>query len=171
MNARLVPQPEPRSNEVAEWIEAFGEVLAAEGPQGAAKLLAVVFKHAIEAGVHLPVQLNIPYVNTIPVSEEGPYPGDLVLERRVNALVRWNAMAMVHCQNKKDPGIGGHISTYSSLATLLEVGYNHFFHANHGEEPGDFVYFQGHASPGVYARGYLEGRISQEQIGRASCRE
>src|SRR6185437_10689194 len=76
----------------------------------------------------------------------------------------WNAMAMVHRQNKKDPGIGGHISTYSSLATMLEVGYNHFFHATHGDEPGDFVYFQGHASPGVYARGYLEGRISQQQV-------
>jgi pyruvate dehydrogenase E1 component len=86
------------------------------------------------------------------------------MERRIKSLIRWNAMAMVHRQNKKDPGIGGHISTYSSLATLLEVGYNHFFHATHGDEPGDFVYFQGHASPGIYARGYLEGRISQQQI-------
>jgi pyruvate dehydrogenase E1 component len=111
MNARLSPQPEPPFDEVAEWIEAFNEVLAAEGRQAAANLLAAVSQHATEAGVHLPVQLNTPYVNTIPASEEEPYPGDLTMERRINALVRWNAMAMVHCQNKKDPGIGGHIST------------------------------------------------------------
>jgi pyruvate dehydrogenase E1 component len=114
--------------------------------------------------VDVPVHLNTPYVNTIPVEEESPYPGDRAMERRIKSLIRWNAMAMVHRQNKKDPGIGGHISTYSSLATLLEVGYNHFFHATYGEEPGDFVYFQGHASPGIYARGFLEGRISQQQI-------
>ena len=83
------------------------------------------------------------------------------MERRIKSLIRWNAMAMVHRQNKKDPGIGGHISTYSSLATLLEVGFNHFFHANYGDQPGDFVYFQGHASPGVYARAFLEGRLTR----------
>jgi pyruvate dehydrogenase E1 component len=142
-----MPQPAPSSDEVGEWIEAFDELLAAEGPQGAASLLAVVSKHATKAGVHLPVQLNTPYVNTIPASEEEPYPGDLALERRINAFVRWNAMAMVHCQNKKDPGIGGHISTYSSAVTLFEVGFNHFFRACYGDQPGDFVYLQGHAAP------------------------
>ena len=96
-------------------------------------------------------------------TEEVPYPGDRKLERRIKSLIRWNAMAMVHRQNKKDPGIGGHISTYSSLATLLEVGFNHFFHASYGDEPGDLIYFQGHASPGVYSRAFLEGRLSEEQ--------
>ena len=93
-----------------------------------------------------------------------PYPGDRDLERRIESLIRWNAMAMVHGQNKKDAGIGGHISTYSSLATLLEVGFNHFFHASYGDQPGDFIYFQGHASPGVYARAYLEGRFDDERL-------
>ncbi len=89
------------------------------------------------------------------------YPGDRTLEKRVEALIRWNAMAMVHGQNKKDAGIGGHISTYSSLATLLEVGFNHFFRAKYvrAEQPGDFIYFQGHASPGVYARALPGGPL------------
>src|SRR5437764_2199722 len=86
------------------------------------------------------------------------------METRVEALRRWNAMAMVHRQNKKDSGIGGHLSTYSSLATLLEVGFNHFFHSTYGDQPGDLIYFQGHASPGVYARAFLEGRITEKQV-------
>src|ERR1700732_1849871 len=149
--------------EVSEWIEAFDDVIATDWEQGA-ELLAALKQRAREAGVPRPRELITPSRNTIPQHEEVAYPGDRSLERRVEALIRWNAMAMVHRQNKKDSGIGGHISTYSSLATLLEVGFNHFFHATYGDEPGDFVYFQGHASPGVYARGYLEGRISQEQI-------
>jgi pyruvate dehydrogenase E1 component len=114
--------------------------------------------------VPTPSELISPYQNTIPKHDEVPYPGDRSLERRVEALIRWNAMAMVHGQNKKDAGIGGHISTYSSLATLLEVGFNHFFRAKYGEEPGDFIYFQGHASPGVYARAYLEGRFDDDRL-------
>src|SRR5438046_3793980 len=94
-----------------------------------------------------------------PGRKEATYPGDRLLERRIESLMRWNAMAMVHHQNKRDPGIGGHISTYSSLATLLEVGFNHFFHAKYGDQPGDFIYLQGHASPGIYARAFLEGRL------------
>ena len=103
-------------------------------------------------------------MNTIPVEEEDPYPGDRAIERRIKSLVRWNAMAMVVRANKYDPGIGGHISTYASLATLLEVGHNHFFHARYGDQPGDLVYFQGHASPGVYARAYLEGRLTDKHL-------
>jgi len=134
------------------------------GTRRGTQLLEALSRRAREAGVDIPVQLNTPYLNTIPVEEEHPYPGDRVLERRIKSLIRWNAMAMVHRQNKKDPGIGGHISTYSSLATLLEVGFNHFFHATYGDQPGDFVYFQGHASPGVYARAFLEGRLTREQV-------
>src|SRR5207237_3753065 len=109
-------------------------------------------------------QLNTPYLNTIPVEEDVLCPGDRALERRIKSLIRWNAMAMVHRQNKKDKGIGGHISTYSSLATLLEVGFNHFFHATYNDQPGDFVYFQGHASPGVYSRAFLEGRLTEKHL-------
>jgi pyruvate dehydrogenase E1 component len=164
MNAKHAAALEPDHEEILEWIEAFDEVIDQEGPGQGTRLLDALTRRARQTGVDVPVQLNTPYVNTIPVEEEFPYPGDRAMERRIKSLIRWNAMAMVHRQNKKDPGIGGHISTYSSLATLLEVGYNHFFHATYGEEPGDFVYFQGHASPGIYARGYLEGRISQEQV-------
>src|SRR5215472_5836207 len=154
----------PDVQEVDEWLEAFDQVVEEEGPSGAAHLLHALTQRARKAGVDVPVQLNTPYVNTIPAEDESPYPGDRGLERRIKSLIRWNAMAMVHRQNKKDAGIGGHISTYSSIATLLEVGFNHFFHASYGDQPGDFVYFQGHASPGVYARAFLEGRISQAQV-------
>src|SRR4029077_20403535 len=164
MNAKPAAALEPDYEEIMEWIEAFDEVVDQEGPSQGTRLLDALTKRARQAGVDVPVQLNTPYINTIPVEEEVPYPGDRAMERRIKSLIRWNAMAMVHRQNKKDPGIGGHISTYSSLATLLEVGYNHFFHGSFGDEPGDFVYFQGHASPGVYARAFLDGRLSQEQV-------
>ena len=153
-----------REAEAGEWLEAFDEVIDQEGSHRGCELLTALMDRARASGVKVPVQLNTPYINTIPVEEELSYPGDRLLERRIKSLIRWNAMAMVHRQNKKDPGIGGHISTYSSLATLLEVGFNHFFHARYGDQPGDFIYFQGHSSPGVYARAYLEGRLSEEQV-------
>ena len=149
--------------EMAEWVEAFDQVVKA-GNGEAAELLGALRSRAAEVGVRVEGALTTHYKNTIAPENELPYPGDRPLERRVEALIRWNAMAMVHSQNKKDPGIGGHISTYSSLATLLEVGFNHFFHAKYGAEPGDFVYFQGHASPGVYARAYLEGRFDEARL-------
>jgi pyruvate dehydrogenase E1 component len=153
--------------EVAEWIEAFDEVVANDWEQGAV-LLSALRTRAREAGVPAPGDVVTPYQNTIPKHDEVPYPGDRNLERRIEALLRWNAMAMVHKQNKYDAGIGGHISTYSSQATLLEVGFNHFFHAKYpsakGDQPGDFIYFQGHASPGVYSRAYLEGRFDEARL-------
>jgi pyruvate dehydrogenase E1 component len=153
--------------EVSEWIEAFDEVVANDWEQSA-ELLEALRTRAREAGVPVASELTTPYLNTIPKHDEVPYPGDRKLERRIEALIRWNAMAMVHGQNKKDTAIGGHISTYSSLATLLEVGFNHFFHAKYpttaGDQPGDFVYFQGHASPGVYARAFVEGRLSEKHL-------
>ena len=153
--------------EVQEWIEAFDEVVANDWEQGAA-LLSALRSRAREAGVPAIGDTTTPYLNTIPKHDEVPYPGDRSLERRVEALLRWNAMAMVHKQNKYDAGIGGHISTYSSQATLLEVGFNHFFRAKYpsakGDQPGDFIYFQGHASPGVYARAYLEGRFDEDRL-------
>ena len=159
--------------EVAEWIEAFDEVVAHDWEQGAA-VLSALRTRAREAGVPATSDVTTPYLNTIPKHDEVPYPGDRTLERRVEALLRWNALAMVHKQNKYDAGIGGHIATYSSLATLLEVGFNHFFHAKYAsnqgaaagvpDQPGDFIYFQGHASPGVYARAFLEGRFDEQRL-------
>ncbi|HJZ95217.1 MAG TPA: hypothetical protein VKE70_01845, partial [Candidatus Solibacter sp.] len=136
--------------ETAEWVESLDQIIDQQGPDRAAYLLERLTAHARNNGAELPTHLNTPYVNTIPASEEVPYPGDRAMERRIKSLIRWNAMAMVVRQNKYDAGIGGHISTYASLATLLEVGFNHFFHASYGDQPGDLVYFQGHASPGVY---------------------
>lgn len=159
-----VPVMNDFTQEVSEWIEAFDDVIVAEGPDQGAHLLDALRQRAREAGIAAPSQITTPYMNTIPKHEEVPYPGNRELEERVEALIRWNAMAMVHGQNKKDDGIGGHIATYSSLATLLEVGFNHFFHASYGDQPGDFIYFQGHASPGVYARAYLEGRFDDENL-------
>jgi pyruvate dehydrogenase E1 component len=156
------------SAEVAEWVEAFDQVVAG-GKANGVELLEALRLRGRETGVVLPYRLSTRFRNTISTEEELPYPGDMEIERKIKSLIRWNAMAMVHGQNKKDPGIGGHISTYASLATLLEVGYSHFFHAKYtGEDgnelPGDFIYFQGHASPGVYARAYLEGRLTDEHL-------
>ena len=152
LNERVIDL-DPR--ETAEWMEALDQVLDETGPDRAAYILEQLTERARFSGAELPIHLNTPYVNTIRVEDEVPYPGDRALERRIKSLLRWNAMAMVVRQNKYDPGIGGHISTYASLATLLEVGFNHFFHASYGDQPGDLIYFQGHASPGVYARAFL----------------
>ncbi|HWB98091.1 MAG TPA: pyruvate dehydrogenase (acetyl-transferring), homodimeric type [Bryobacteraceae bacterium] len=150
--------------ETAEWVEALDQVLDEVGPDRAVYLLEKLHERARNSGVDLPIQLNTPYVNTIPPEIELPYPGDRAIERRIKSLTRWNAMAMVVRQNKYDAGIGGHISTYASLATLLEVGFNHFFHAEYDGQPGDLLYLQGHASPGIYARAFLEGRLTEEHL-------
>jgi pyruvate dehydrogenase E1 component len=150
--------------ETSEWVEALDQVIDEAGPDRAAYLLDQLSQRARSLGVHVPVQLNTPYVNTIPPDVEVAYPGDRALERRIKSIIRWNAMAMVVRQNKYDAGIGGHISTYASLATLLEVGFNHFFRAAYGEQPGDLIYFQGHAAPGVYARAFLEGRLNEKLL-------
>ena len=150
--------------ETSEWLEAFDQILEDAGTPRAAYLLSRLTGHAAQYGVTAKQHLNTPYINTIPVDEEVPFPGDRRLERSIKSLIRWNAMCMVVRANKYDSGIGGHISTYASLATLEEVGHNHFFHAKYGNEPGDFVFFQGHASPGVYARAFLEGRLTEEHL-------
>jgi pyruvate dehydrogenase E1 component len=134
--------------ETGEWMEALEQVIVEEGAGRAAFLLEQLTARARARGAELPNLLNTPYINTISTEDELPYPGDRAIERRIKSLIRWNAMAMVVRQNKYDAGIGGHISTYSSLATLLEVGFNHFFHASYRDLPGDLVYFLGHASPG-----------------------
>ena len=150
--------------ETAEWMEALDQVVEEGGAERAQFLLNRLIDRASIAGVKFLARLKTPYINTIPVEEEVPYPGDREIERRLKSYLRWNAMAMVVRANKYDAGIGGHISTYASLATLLEVGFNHFFRARIADAPGDFVYYQGHASPGVYSRAYLEGRLNEQHL-------
>ncbi len=155
--------------ETAEWLEAWDQILDEDSPQRATYLLKALMDRADFAGIDVPSQFNTPYGNTIPADEEVPYPGDITIERRIKSIIRWNAMAMVVRQNKKDAGIGGHIATYASVATLMEVGFNNFFRgsikdANGTDQPGDFVYFQGHASPGIYSRAFLEGRLTQKHL-------
>ena len=158
------PRIDMDPRETAEWLEALDHIAEYAGPDRVNFLLNQLTHRARANGVQVPVQATTPYINTITVDEEVPYPGDLALERRVKSINRWNALQMVLRQNKLDDGIGGHIATYQSLATMLEVGFNHFFHASYGDAPGDAVYFQGHASPGVYARAFLEGRLTEEQL-------
>ncbi|MEE2840104.1 MAG: pyruvate dehydrogenase (acetyl-transferring), homodimeric type, partial [Acidobacteriota bacterium] len=147
-----------------EWLESIDYVLQKKGPERVRTLLEHLQIHLRQQGVELPFSANTPYMNTIPAHRQAPSSGSRAMERRIKSLVRWNAMAMVVRANREEEGIGGHISTYSSAATLYEVGFNHFFHARGEKHDGDLVYFQGHASPGLYARAFLEGRISQQQL-------
>jgi pyruvate dehydrogenase E1 component len=150
--------------ETAEWLEALDAVLAHDGPARARHLLSEVVERAHGAGAGPTADLNTPYVNTIPVEREPPFPGDPAIERRLRSLVRWNAIAIVVRANKVSSELGGHIASYQSAATLYEVGFNHFWRAAGPEQPGDLVYFQGHSSPGVYARSFLEGRLSEAEL-------
>ena len=150
--------------ETREWLESIDYVLQKKGPERVRTLLEHLQIHLRQQGVELPFSANTPYMNTIPAHRQAPSSGSRAIERRIKSLVRWNAMAMVVRANREEEGIGGHISTYSSAATLYEVGFNHFFHARGEKHEGDIIYFQGHASPGIYARAFLEGRISQQQL-------
>src|SRR4051794_18563681 len=156
-------QTDLNPQETSEWLEALDQIVDEAGPGRAMYLLEKLLNRAADFGVSPPTT-RLPYVNTIPVHEEVPYPGDRALERRIKSLIRWNAAAMVVRANKYDPNIGGHISTYASLATLSGVGFNHFFRGSYGDQAGDFIYYQGHASPGVYSRAFLEGRLTEDQL-------
>jgi pyruvate dehydrogenase E1 component len=150
--------------EIQEWLESLDSVLETSGPDVAREILERLRAHATVSGIDLPFTANTPYANTIPARLEPLFPGDQQLERRIKSLIRWNALATVVRANRVEHNIGGHISTYASAATLYEVGFNHFFRARSDQFEGDTVYFQGHAAPGVYARAFLEGRISVEQL-------
>jgi len=150
--------------EVQEWVESFDQVVREEGQESAITLLDRLRDHAQSRGIALPFTANTPYLNTISFEKQAIFPGDQEIERRIKSLVRWNALAMVVRANRVDHSIGGHISTYASAATLFEVGFNHFFRGRTDEFEGDTVYLQGHASPGVYARAFLEGRLSLKQL-------
>ncbi len=147
-----------------EWLESLDYVLKAAGPERVAQLLERLEAHAHQKGVEIPFSANTPYINTIPVDKQPEYPGDLELERRVRNIVRWNALAMVVRANKQSDGVGGHISTFASSATLYDVGWNHFFKGKDHPDGGDQVFFQGHASPGMYSRAFLEGRLSEGNL-------
>jgi pyruvate dehydrogenase E1 component len=162
----MSPHPDIDPIETAEWVDALEAVIRNDGPDRARQLLEEVFADARLRGLHPAGDLSTPYVNTIPAELEVPVPGDPEMEHRVRSLVRWNAIATVLGANKESSELGGHIASYQSAATLYEVGFNHFWHAPTEEHGGDLVFIQGHSSPGIYARAYLEGRISEEQLKR-----
>ena len=147
--------------ETREWLDAFDALVAAEGPERATFILRKLLDRGRQRRVPMPPVLNTPYCNTIGLADQPQYPGNLDIENRISAAVRWNALAMVVRANRDHPELGGHIATYASIADLFEVGYNHFFRAG---QSGDLVFFQPHAAPGVYARAFLEGRLDEEHL-------
>src|SRR5213078_369569 len=153
--------PDADPLETREWIEALDALIQAEGPERATFLLRRLLQHARTKRVPLPQVLATPYINTIALAEQPPYQGNLEIEARLSALVRWNALAMVVRANRASGELGGHIASYASAADLFEVGFNHFFRAG---DRGDLVYFQPHSAPGVYARAFLEGRLTEENL-------
>jgi pyruvate dehydrogenase E1 component len=161
---RHLPDADPE--ETGEWLEALEGVVDSGGPYRARLLLRRLLDHARHLGAALPPLLQTPYINTIAPESEPPFPGDLTLEKRIRRIIRWNAMAMVARANRRFPGIGGHVATYASSASLYEVGFNHFFHGKDAPGGGDQLFIQGHASPGIYARAFLEGRLGEAELER-----
>ncbi|HEX3368097.1 MAG TPA: pyruvate dehydrogenase (acetyl-transferring), homodimeric type, partial [Candidatus Cybelea sp.] len=157
---------DPDPQETREWLEAIRGVLAVEGQDRARQLIAALVDEAQRGGAHVSLGLTTPYVNTIPVDKQPAMPGDRELEARLRHIVRWNALATVVRANKVSSELGGHVASFASAATLYDVGFNHFFRAPSDNAGGDLVFFQGHSSPGVYARAFLEGRISETQLER-----
>lgn len=165
MNDNNIEQKQLEEIENEEWLYSFDWVLKHGGPKRVIEILQQLQIRAHKAGIEIPFTANTPYINTIPREKQVPFPGDREIERRIKSIIRWNAMAMVVRANKLENGIGGHISTYASVATLYEIGFNHFFKGKNNEDnEGDLVFFQGHSSPGVYSRAFLEGRLSIEQL-------
>ncbi|MEM6808078.1 MAG: pyruvate dehydrogenase (acetyl-transferring), homodimeric type [Pseudomonadota bacterium] len=152
--------------ETREWLESIDSVLKTEGPERAHFLLDKMIDFARRSGAYLPYSPNTAYLNTISVGQQPEYPGDRSIERRLESYLRWNAMAMVVQANRENSEYGGHIASYASSATLYEVGFNHFWRGNTEAQDGDLVFIQGHSSPGIYARAYLEGRLSEDQLNR-----
>jgi pyruvate dehydrogenase E1 component len=150
--------------ETAEWLQSLQYVLETKGPERVKFLLSVLDDAASRQGVELPFAINTPYINTIPADQQPLYPGNREIERRIKSIIRWNAMAMVSRANHNDSSLGGHISTYASAATLYEVAFNHFFRGKGENYSGDIIYFQGHAAPGIYARAFVEGRLTEQQL-------
>ena len=150
--------------ETREWLESIDSILKTHGAERAHFLLERLIDLTRRSGTYLPFKPNTAYVNTISAGQEKEYPGDRTIERRLEAYIRWNAMAMVVQANRQSSEYGGHIASYASAATLYEVGFNHFWRAPSDKHPGDMVYIQGHASPGIYARAFLEGRLTENHL-------
>ena len=164
MNENLQLAHDPDPEETREWLEALQAVIASEGVERAHFLIENLVDQARRAGANLPYKANTAYINTIPAHLEARLPGDPAMEHRIRSLIRWIAMAMVVRANRKSTEYGGHIASFASAATLYDVGFNHFFRAPTKDFGGDLVYFQGHAAPGIYARAFMEGRLSEEQL-------
>jgi pyruvate dehydrogenase E1 component len=158
--------PDTDRAETEEWLDSLDSVIDARGKSRANYLLARLMERAREKGVGVPAMVQTDYINTIPPEQEPWFPGDEYVERRIRAFIRWNAVVMVDRANHRFDGVGGHLSTYASAASLYEVGFNHFFRGKGDGRYGDQVYFQGHAAPGIYARAFLEGRLGEEQLER-----
>ena len=150
--------------ETAEWLEALEAVIVNEGPERAHYLIERLIDLARRRGAPIPFSTNTAYVNTIPADQEARSPGNIEIEERLRAWMRWNAMAMVVRANRKEGDLGGHLSSFTSVATMFGTGFNHFWRAPTDAHEGDLVYFQGHSSPGIYARAFLEGRLTEEQL-------
>ncbi len=150
--------------ETREWLDALESVVRHAGKERATFLLKQLSENAVDHGIDQPSAITTPYRNTIPVSKEVQSPGDAYIERKIRSIIRWNAIAMVVRANKSADELGGHIASFSSAATLYEVGFNHFWRGSENGQPGDLVYFQGHSSPGMYARSYVEGRLTEDQL-------
>ncbi|MES9899132.1 MAG: pyruvate dehydrogenase (acetyl-transferring), homodimeric type [Sedimenticola sp.] len=157
-------RPDIDPQETQEWLEALDGVLENEGTDRAHYLIERLIDKARRSGAYLPHSGNTAYVNTIPVTQQERFPGDRAMERRIRSFIRWNAMAMVVQANRISTELGGHISSFASAATLFDVAFNHFFHGRSDARDGDLVFFQGHSAPGIYARAFLEGRISEDQL-------
>ncbi len=156
--------PDAIHQENLEWMDSLNYIYQEQGPERVRDLLRALQIHAQEFGVSIPFTANTPYINTIPSKQQPVFPGSREIERRIKSIIRWNAMAMVVRANRESSGIGGHISTYASSATLYEIGFNHFFRARSEEFGGDQIYFQGHAAPGIYARAFMEGRLTEKHL-------
>jgi len=157
-------QPDYDPQETQEWLESLQSVLEKEGADRAHFIIDQLINHARLAGDDVPISATTPYINSIPLDKEERSPGSHEMEHRIRALMRWNAMAIVLNANKESSELGGHIASFASAATLYDVGFNHFFHGKTDQHGGDLVYFQGHSAPGMYARAFLEGRLSEEQL-------
>jgi len=156
-----LPDRDPQETE--EWIDSIASIIDLKGDERARYLLQTLIREARDRNIAIPLLTNSPYVNTIPPESEPEYPGDEILEKKIRRMIRWNAAMMVSKANKNFAGLGGHISTYASASSLYEVGFQHFFKGK-DNGLGDFIYFQGHASPGIYSRAFIEGRLSEEQL-------
>ncbi|HEX4579067.1 MAG TPA: pyruvate dehydrogenase (acetyl-transferring), homodimeric type, partial [Candidatus Dormibacteraeota bacterium] len=163
-DAFLHQLPDSDPDETVEWLESLDTLVATEGVSRARFVLGKLVERARKLNVGVPPLVSTPYINTIPPEEEPWFPGDEEMERQIRRIVRWNAAVMVTRANKRSDGIGGHLSTYASSASLYEVGFNHFFRGKDDGRPGDQIYYQGHAAPGMYARAFLEGRLTEEHL-------